>query len=155
MPSVKHAPEKHAPVHTRFTVRHSSHPLSVANAALVNIFIKRGPRPEIVVSADPHIFWTRPGHTPSPERARSVLWVAANLLGGEELRIEPKAGQHHYFDWDAFVLDARDPAVGSGPVLKGLKLGPKEEWRYTIVVEGPNLGDTLVLDPIIIIEEDP
>lgn len=140
------------------TVRHGSPTTTVANAALVTISIRRnasGKPTAIVPPADATLYWTRTGKTPTPHRAREVLWVALGLHAGEELRMEAKEDQGRVFDWDTFVLDPENPTVGTGPVATNSKLGRRQTWAYSILLDSPKLAKTLTLDPVIIIQEDP
>jgi hypothetical protein len=140
------------------TVRHGSKTTSVTSASLVMLTVERnstGKPARIVASDDPHVYWTKPGHTPTAGRAREVLWVAGPLDAGEEMRIEPKEGQRHCFAWDAFVLDTTHACVASGPVATGQKLPRKLVWSYNVVLVSPKLNHAMVLDPTIIVQEDP
>jgi hypothetical protein len=165
--------------------------VTASDAELVVIGIERNatgvPRRIIVRTGwhrDPTIYYTRPLHRGTPDRAREVLWVTVDLQRNERMLIEAKPGEFQFFGAQVFAMDDRHFTVDSGHVLHVPPLPhvpphvpvagdpgdtPAGEvvprihrpvilgrWHYNITLESPKLGHTpLVLDPIIIIVEDP
>ena len=144
------------------TARKGSRLVNAVDAELVTIRIDRNgsgrPIGLAVTSmnhGDPTIHWTAPGARAKSLLAREVLWTTADLGKGERLHIEPKPGQHSFFEWDGFELDEHNFAVATGPVSMDPSHGPRQVWEYNIRLETHRLTRPLTLDPVIIIVEDP
>jgi hypothetical protein len=143
--------------------------VQATDAELVTIGIARDAigRPDaLTVRTGTHapatIQWVHPTARAAPLLPTEVLWTTLDLIKGERLLIEPKLGQHQFFDWESFELDHQHFTVASGkvtlhqPHAKGAaKRNERHEWHYNVVLESPELHRPLVLDPVIIIVEEP
>jgi hypothetical protein len=103
-------------------------------------------------ASDTKIFYPRRGKPPWLKTPRQVLWVAGHLHPGETLLIEPKDEQgQEVFGWPAFEIRHPQIMVCSGEAKKHALL----KWAYSITLKYGHPKKAIVLDPVIIIEQDP
>lgn len=94
----------------------------------------------------------------SPERPREIVWAVNGLRANEAIHIRPKPRVRNVFGNTAFEIRFPDQLVSSGPVRLGAhapRLDPPYHWEYSIALESPRLATPLMLDPVIIVDEDP
>ncbi len=101
---------------------------------------------------DAKVYYPRAGTLP-PTLPREILWVVNYLRPNERVIIEAKSRQPRVFGDQVFVIAYPCNAVSSGPVIPP-EGGGTVTWAYNIKLEGGTIP-VPVLDPVIIIEEDP
>jgi hypothetical protein len=93
---------------------------------------------------------------PVLEHPREVVWTVNGLRRGETIVIEAKPGIEAVFGRDPLTIDYPEQFVASGPVqamLPMTALPRPYHWDYSITLRTGT--SRLVLDPVIIVDEDP
>ena len=111
--------------------------------------------------SDSSVFYPRTnpraqGSTPPIDYPREVVWVVNDLRAGETIVIEPKAEMFDPFAFRTFSITYPDHLVSSGPIVTGQLPANIERpfhWQYNVTLLGKTAP--VILDPTIIIDEDP